>query len=59
MTKPIFFFADDFDGDGTTDLMILFETNRGPDARKTSIVSGDSYSNTITLQPTRLAFPTP
>ncbi len=52
-TKPIYFFADDFDGDGTTDLMILFETKQeDPDARdaNVSIVSGDSYGgNTITL----------
>lgn len=52
-TKPIFFFADDFDGDGTTDLMILFETKQeDPDARdaNVSIVSGDSHGgNTITL----------
>ena len=52
-TKPIYFFADDFDGDGTTDLMILFETKQeDPDVRdaNVSIVSGDSYGgNTITL----------
>lgn len=52
-TKPIFFFADDFDGDGTTDLMILFETKQeDPDARdaNVSIVSGDSHrGSTITL----------
>ena len=52
-TKPIYFFADDFDGDGTTDLMILFETKQeDPDARdaNVSIVSGDSHGgNTITL----------
>ena len=52
-TKPIYFFADDFDGDGTTDLMILFETKQeDPDARdaNVSIVSGDSHGgSTITL----------
>ena len=52
-TKPIFFFADDFDGDGTTDLMILFETKQEDlDARdaNVSIVSGDSHGgSTITL----------
>ena len=52
-TKPIYFFADDFDGDGTTDLMILFETKQEDlDARdaNVSIVSGDSHGgSTITL----------
>lgn len=52
-TKTIYFFADDFDGDGTTDLMILFETKQeDPDVRdaNVSIVSGDSHGgNTITL----------
>ena len=52
-TKPIYFFADDFDGDGTTELMILFETKQeDPDARdaNVSIVSGDSHGgSTITL----------
>lgn len=52
-TKPIFFFADDFDGDEVEDLLILFETKQeDPDARdaNVSIVSGDSHGgNTITL----------
>lgn len=52
-TKPIYFFADDFDGDKVTDLLILFETKqKDPDARdaNVSIVSGDSLgSSTITL----------
>ena len=52
-TKPIYFFADDFDGDEVEDLLILFETKQeDPDARdaNVSIVSGDSYGgNTITL----------
>ena len=52
-TKPIYFFADDFDGDGTNELMILFETKQeDPDARdaNVSIVSGDSHGgSTITL----------
>lgn len=52
-TKPIYFFADDFDGDKVTDLLILFETKqKDPDARdaNVSIVSGDSHgSSTITL----------
>ena len=52
-TKPIYFFADDFDGDEVEDLLILFETKqKDPDARdaNVSIVSGDSYGgNTITL----------
>ena len=52
-TKPIYFFADDFDGDEVEDLLILFETKQeDPDARdaNVSIVSGDSHGgNTITL----------
>ena len=52
-TKPIYFFADDFDGDEVEDLLILFETKqKDPDARdaNVSIVSGDSHGgNTITL----------
>ena len=52
-TKPIYFFADDFDGDEVEDLLILFETKQeAPDARdaNVSIVSGDSHGgSTITL----------
>ena len=52
-TKPIYFFADDFDGDEVEDLLILFETKQeDPDARdaNVSIVSGDSHGgSTITL----------
>ena len=45
-TKPIYFFADDFDGDEVEDILILFETKqKDPDARdaNVSIVSGGSH----------------
>lgn len=50
-TKPIYFFADDFDGDEVEDLLILFETKQeDPDARdaNVSIVSGDSHGGSTT-----------
>lgn len=59
-TKPIYFFADDFDGDKVTDLLILFETKqKDPDARNAnvSIVFGDDHASDTIVLATGLGWP--
>ena len=63
-TKPIFFFADDFDGDEVEDLLILFETKQeDPDVRDANVTSFPATATGATRshwQPdTAGPFPTP